>query len=145
MSHTRLQIPQVVTPTTSLNWPQIATTENFFEKALASGTLQAAPETSYVNSLDDMVEPEGGAGEGIGDAEEEAGDWGLDEPEEEAAAEAEDEDAGASATEGVSELELWVRNSPFAADHVAAGSFETAMQVCKTALQMVMTDVATSF
>lgn len=129
MSHMRLQIPQVVTPTTSLIWPQIATTENFFEKALASGALQAAPETSYVNSLDDMVEPEGGAGETFEDAEEEAGDWGLDEPEEEATAEAEDEDAGASATEGVSELELWIKNSPFAADHVAAGSFETAMQL----------------
>ncbi|GAA5874214.1 hypothetical protein JCM3774_006766, partial [Rhodotorula dairenensis] len=28
---------------------------------------------------------------------------------------------------GISESELWVRNSPLAADHVAAGSFETAM------------------
>ncbi|POY75773.1 hypothetical protein BMF94_1183 [Rhodotorula taiwanensis] len=28
---------------------------------------------------------------------------------------------------GIAESELWVRNSPLAADHVAAGSFETAM------------------
>lgn len=30
---------------------------------------------------------------------------------------------------GMSEAELWARNSPIAADHVAAGSFETAMQL----------------
>lgn len=30
---------------------------------------------------------------------------------------------------GTSEAELWARNSPIAADHVAAGSFETAMQL----------------
>jgi len=41
----------------------------------------------------------------------------------------EDEDLGAGATPGVTEPELWVRNSPFAADHVAAGSFDSAMQV----------------
>ena len=35
----------------------------------------------------------------------------------------------AGATTGASQNDLWVRNSPFAADHVVAGSFETAMQV----------------
>jgi coatomer subunit alpha len=32
-------------------------------------------------------------------------------------------------TAGTAESELWMHNSPLAADHVAAGSFETAMQV----------------
>ncbi|RGB25538.1 coatomer WD associated region-domain-containing protein [Rhizophagus diaphanus] len=32
-------------------------------------------------------------------------------------------------TSGTNESELWVHNSPLAADHVAAGSFETAMQL----------------
>ena len=32
-------------------------------------------------------------------------------------------------TSGTNESELWIHNSPLAADHVAAGSFETAMQV----------------
>lgn len=41
----------------------------------------------------------------------------------------EEADLGAGATPEVSETELWTRNSPFAADHIAAGSFETAMQV----------------
>jgi coatomer protein complex subunit alpha (xenin) len=30
---------------------------------------------------------------------------------------------------GVSDAEYWIRNSPLAADHIAAGSFETAMQL----------------
>ncbi|CAG8819946.1 19700_t:CDS:10, partial [Gigaspora margarita] len=32
-------------------------------------------------------------------------------------------------TSGTNESELWIHNSPLAADHVAAGSFETAMQL----------------
>jgi coatomer protein complex subunit alpha (xenin) len=32
--------------------------------------------------------------------------------------------------EGTPETELWCHNSPLAADHVAAGNFESAMQVC---------------
>lgn len=38
-----------------------------------------------------------------------------------------EEELGGSVTPGIPESELWVRNSPLAADHVAAGSFETAM------------------
>lgn len=130
----KLAPPPVITPTTSLVWPAIATPENFFEKALVNGHIPAPPEGSYVTGLDDMVEPDGVNKEAWGDnannaEEEEEGDWGLDEPEDEAAAEEEEEEEGAGATEGVSELELWVRNSPFAADHFAAGSFETGMQV----------------
>jgi coatomer subunit alpha len=133
MNQSSLGPPPVVTPTTTLVWPQIATAENFFEKALVNGHIPAAPEGSYANALDDLVERDEATGaewEGEEAAEDAEGGWDLDEPEEDAAEEVEEEEAGASATEGVSELELWVRNSPFAADHVAAGSFETAMQVC---------------
>jgi coatomer subunit alpha len=129
ISTSTLKPPPVVTSTTSLVWPQIATTENFFEKALVNGHLPPAPEGSYVNGLDDMVNEERAPGdEEEEEAEEEEGDWGLDEGEDEVAA-PEEEEEGAGAVEGISELELWVKNSPFAADHVAAGSFETAMQV----------------
>jgi coatomer subunit alpha len=31
--------------------------------------------------------------------------------------------------EGISQAEYWIRNSPLAADHIAAGSFESAMQL----------------
>jgi coatomer protein complex subunit alpha (xenin) len=40
-----------------------------------------------------------------------------------------DEELTPGASRGVDEMDLWVRNSPFAADHVAAGSFESAMKV----------------
>lgn len=55
----------------------------------------------------------------------EAEDKGADEME----IPAEDEELGAGATPGASETKLWVRNSPFAGDHVTVGSSETAM--CK--------------
>ncbi|EJD40001.1 Coatomer, alpha subunit [Auricularia subglabra TFB-10046 SS5] len=38
-------------------------------------------------------------------------------------------DAGPSASHGINETNLWVRDSPFAADHVAAGDFKSAMQL----------------
>lgn len=68
--------------------------------------------------------------------DEEAADgegWDLDEgigAEEAEQEETTAEGAAAGATTGIAETELWTRNSPFAADHVAAGSFESAMQVC---------------
>ncbi|KAG5438353.1 hypothetical protein PCANB_002841 [Pneumocystis canis] len=42
-----------------------------------------------------------------------------------------EEDFGieANISSGIKETDLWVRNSPLAADHIAAGSFESAMQL----------------
>ncbi|KAI9613394.1 hypothetical protein H4Q26_009996 [Puccinia striiformis f. sp. tritici PST-130] len=51
------------------------------------------------------------------------------EPGESDGIDAEDDGADGEIKEGVQESELWVKNSPLAADHVAAGSFETAMQL----------------
>lgn len=136
-----LQLPPVITPTAALNWPSIAAGESFWDKALANG-LEGV-EVPYTNG--DAV----GAGAAASAAldewarEEEIpeeideGGWDLDaggedaEPiaAEEEEAPAEDADLGAGATPGISETELWTRNSPFAADHVAAGSFDTAMQL----------------
>ena len=132
--------PPVVSATTNFNWPSLGTGESFFDKALANGNLEGG-DVPYVNgvdsgaaasaALDDWAKDEE-AGEDI-PAEE--GAWDLDADAEEAAEAKEEEateeevDLGAGAAPGVSETELWTRNSPFAADHVAAGSFDTAMQV----------------
>ena len=136
-----LKPPPVITPTTNHNWPTLATTESFFDKALANGNLEGGADVPYMNGVD------GGAASAALDdwaKDEEAGDdiaaeegaWDLDADAEEAVeAEAEEDvveeeaDLGAGAAPGVSESELWTRNSPFAADHVAAGSFDSAMQV----------------
>lgn len=132
-----LKPPPVVNKTTDLNWPTINVGENYFEKALANGALEGGE--PYVNgidgtavgssALDDWAKDEEAQEEIPPDGE----GWDLDADAEEAEEEEEEpdleEELGAGATPGVSETALWVRNSPFAGDHVAAGSFETAMQV----------------
>ncbi|EMD35514.1 hypothetical protein CERSUDRAFT_116253 [Gelatoporia subvermispora B] len=139
-----LKPPPVVTATTDLNWPSLSAGESFFDRALANGNLENGGEPSYVNgfdsagvaasaALDDWARDE----EVHEDLEAEEGAWDLDADGEEVQPGVEQEeelpeveaDLGAGAAPGVSEVELWVRNSPFAADHAAAGSFETAMQL----------------
>jgi coatomer protein complex subunit alpha (xenin) len=127
--------PPVVTSTTQLNWP-VFSRENFFEKAMANGGLMdPSASTTYVNGVESTPAlDEWEAGEGALQDEEaaDAEGWDLDEgiaAEETEQADAATDGAAAGATTGIAETELWTRNSPFAADHVAAGSFESAMQV----------------
>lgn len=138
-----LKPPPIVTETPQLVWPSLSSGESFFEKALVNGHVEESGETPYVNGIDggpgvsgaeDWMGDDGAAEE---EEVEDAAGWDVDTEDIEAHAEIGEEvvedvdgEAGAGATPGVSETELWVRNSPFAADHVAAGSFETAMQVC---------------
>lgn len=132
--------PSAVTSTDSLVWPSVGVEQSFFDKALAAAadgtTLEMAVESAEADGLEEWAgeaeEEEGAAAEEA----EEAWDLAAEEPAEEevgleveAGADAEPEDPAAP---GISESELWLRNSPLAADHVAAGSFETAMQVSPT-------------
>lgn len=132
-----LKPPPVVNKTTDLNWPTINVGENYFEKALANGALEGGE--PYVNGIDGTAAGSSALDDWAKDEEvqeeipPDGGGWDLDADAEEAEEEEEEpdleEELGAGATPGVSETALWVRNSPFAGDHVAAGSFETAMQV----------------
>lgn len=134
LRQSQLSIPPVITPTSGLNWPIVPTSENFFEKSLVNGDI---PEAPYADGLDDMAasaaQPERDEWDEDGTrplaAEEEEGGWDLEEEEEEAQTAEEEQEEEVVGGPGISEVEFWVRNSPFAADHVAAGSFETAMQV----------------
>ena len=132
-----LKPPPVVNKTTDLNWPAINVGENNFEKALANGALEGGE--PYVNGIDGAAAGSSALDDWAKDEEvqedvppDEAG-WDLDADAGEAEEEEEElepeEELGAGITPGVSETALWVRNSPFAGDHVAAGYFETAMQV----------------
>lgn len=140
--HSTLRPPPVVTSTTDLNWPSISTGESFFERALANGNLEGGSDVPYMNghdagaaassALDEWAKEE----ETQDDIAAEEDGWDLDAGGDDTAAEVEkedeeeaEEDFGAGANPGVSEVELWTRNSPFAGDHVAAGSFDSAMQV----------------
>jgi coatomer protein complex subunit alpha (xenin) len=139
--HSTLAPPSVTFPQADSNWPVKNLGESFFDRALANGSTEGfvgqEPANGTVNGGDQLdawanedVADEDGAGE-----DEDEG-WDLDAevievPEEDVAA---DEDAveadlseGVSA--GVSEDEMWTKNSPLAADHAAAGAFESAMQV----------------
>ncbi|KAI0090328.1 coatomer subunit alpha-2 [Irpex rosettiformis] len=141
-SASTLKPPPVIIATTDSNWPSISTGESFFDRALANGNLENGTNVPYVNGLDASGAAASSALDAWAKEEEDEGleadedGWDLDAGGEEAQIEAEEEgeiieegDLGAGANAGVSEVELWTRNSPFAGDHVAAGSYETAMQL----------------
>ncbi|KAJ7664311.1 coatomer WD associated region-domain-containing protein [Mycena rosella] len=148
-----LKPPPVVTTTTDLNWPAVSTGQNFFDRALANGSLEGGVEPAYVNGdaaaaagassaldawakdeeIHDDLDPEEGGWELDADAGEYQGAEAVDEEELDVA----QDDELPGSTPGVSEVEHWARNSPLAADHVAAGSFETAMQLLNRQLGIV--------
>lgn len=123
------QIPNVVVPTYKSNWPVKPASHSSFEKALLS---EVTGEETIENGYD-MVEDEEGdvtrADElGEGGEEEDASGWDMGDDiqiEEEASL----IDVEAPTGPASSEADIWARNSPLAADHVAAGSFDTAMQL----------------
>lgn len=129
--------PKPVVPTYKANWPTKATSQSFFEKALASQlegiTLEDEP-SAAANGMDlDEAADEDVAkrtGPLEADDDEDAAGWDLGDdivPEADSDfVNVESTDAGGA---GSSEADLWARNSPLAADHVAAGSFESAMNL----------------
>lgn len=126
--------PKPVVPTFQANWPTKATSQSVFEKALLGQVegLSLEDEPAAANGLGE-AEDEGAAKRDIlGEAEDEEDVAGWDMGEdivaevEEGFVNVESADAGGA---GSSEADLWARNSPLAVDHVAGGSFETAMQL----------------
>ena len=134
-----MKTPSIVAPTTNLVWPAIPGGESFFDRALVNGNLETGVEP-HVNgdagaasvALDDWAKDEeqdlvadedGWDLDAGGETRADEGDTVEDDDVEET------EELGPGATPGVDETEVWTRNSPFAGDHVSAGSFETAMQV----------------
>ncbi|KAK7990409.1 coatomer WD associated region [Apiospora arundinis] len=128
--------PQPVVPTYKTNWPTKATSQSFFEKALA-GQLEGMSledEPLAANGLDDEFAEDDSAAKKNGamdvDEDEDVAGWDMGDVEiPEADADfvnVESTDAGGA---GSSEADMWARNSPLAADHAAAGSFESAMNL----------------
>lgn len=129
-----LQPPQSIVPTYKGNWPVKAASHSFFEKALLGEVEGIGDETTGTNGFgpEDVDEEELVAAKDAVPAEEEEEEvagWDMgDDINVEAEGDfvnVESAEAGA----GSSEAELWSRNSPIAADHVAGGSFDTAMQL----------------
>lgn len=129
--------PKPVVPTYKANWPTKATSASVFERALTGQleglTLEDEP-SAAANAFGDEEEGETGGKRAANlidvDDEEDAAGWDLGDdivPEvEEGFVNVDTAEAGGA---GSSEAEMWARNSPLAVDHVAGGSFETAMQL----------------
>ncbi|CAG9956140.1 unnamed protein product [Clonostachys rosea f. rosea IK726] len=122
---------QPVVPTFKSNWPTKAGSQSFFEKALL-GQVEglSLEDNTATNLLDDAMDVDESSKRNglIEDEEEDATGWDMgddDVPEVESDfVNVESSEAGGA---GSSEADLWARNSPLAADHIAGGSFETAM------------------
>ncbi|KAL2045671.1 hypothetical protein N7G274_002101 [Stereocaulon virgatum] len=139
----RMQPPKPLVPTHKANWPVKAASHSFFEKALLGevGAMDddVAPTSNGFDHIDGVPEDEGVTrdGELAEEEDEDAAGWDMGD---DIPVDAESDfvnvdsaDAGA----GSSEADLWARNSPIAADHAAAGSFETAMQLLNRQLGAV--------
>lgn len=130
-----LQPPKPIVPTFKENWPTKATSHSFFEKALLGevGAAVEEEEAPIANGIEhpNDVDQEIGKRDGqLGDEEDEdAAGWDMGD---DINVEVEPDFVNVDSAEtgpGSSEADLWARNSPIAADHVAAGSFESAMQL----------------
>ncbi|CAM1503670.1 Fc.00g012610.m01.CDS01 [Cosmosporella sp. VM-42] len=129
-----LATPKPVVPTFKAAWPTKATSQSFFEKALLGQIegLSLEDQPTATNGLEDGPEDDSAQRTGglIDDDEEDVAGWDLgddDVPEGDSDfVNVETADAGGA---GSSEADLWARNSPLAVDHIAGGSFETAMQL----------------
>jgi coatomer protein complex subunit alpha (xenin) len=130
--------PQPMAPMQS-NWPILPTSRSLLEKALTDElgdlTLEEPSTNGYADDLNAFEKGLNGTREpdlmNVADEEEtwaDAGDggegWDIGEEGEEETLQVQE-----PLLEGISDAEYWMRNSPLAADHVAAGSFETAMQL----------------
>ncbi|RDW73739.1 putative COP1-coatomer complex alpha chain [Coleophoma crateriformis] len=136
--------PKPVVETFKANWPTKATSQSFFEKALLGQVegLSLDDEPAAASNgfgFDDAAEDGAKQNGNLIDADddEDAAGWDMGDdivPEVESDfVNVDSAEAGA----GSSEADLWARNSPLAADHVAGGSFETAMQLLNRQLGAV--------
>jgi len=140
-----LSTPKPVVSTFKSNWPTKAASQSFFEKALLGQfeglSLEDEPAAASNGfGFEDAGAEDGAARNGAlveADDEDEAAGWDMGDdmvPEVESDfVNVDSSEAGA----GSSEADLWARNSPLAADHVAGGSFETAMQLLNRQLGAV--------
>ncbi|KAL4897748.1 coatomer WD associated region-domain-containing protein [Aspergillus ambiguus] len=123
------QVPPPFVQTFKNNWPVKAAGHSSFEKALlgeVGAGDEEAPEMDFEVEGDDEAVT---ARDTLEDEEEDVDGWDMGEEitveEDVDFVNVESTEAGAGSTEA----DLWARNSPLAADHVAAGSFDSAMQL----------------
>ncbi|CAG8636627.1 6826_t:CDS:10, partial [Racocetra fulgida] len=150
-----LKPPTPILKHTDSNWPLLTVSRSFFDSAfITTDTNPLAAPLSFTDAnegLDDVGGDWGGDDDlgfnGVtekvvddlrieGEALEEGSGWDIDadlnvQLNNEISQELSNGTHGefVPPTSGTNESELWIHNSPLAANHVAAGSFETAMQL----------------
>lgn len=131
-----LQVPKPLTSTFEQRWPSTGIAESFFVQAMTNGFDESLEPVEEKEMVVDGKDEEGWEAEEEIDGElafeegiEEG--WDLD-----AGVEVDNDDQAFALPNdpddlsvGITESELWTRNSPLAADHIAAGSMETAMDL----------------
>ncbi|KAL4938007.1 hypothetical protein BDV06DRAFT_201904 [Aspergillus oleicola] len=123
------QVPQPIVPTHKASWPVKAAGHSSFEKALLGEVGAGDEEAAELGFEPEEEEGAVTAGEALDDEDEDAAGWDMgDEINVEEDVDFVNVDS-AEGGAGSTEADLWARNSPLAADHVAAGSFDTAMQL----------------
>ncbi|KAH0420571.1 coatomer subunit [Colletotrichum kahawae] len=127
--------PKPVVPTFKANWPTKATSVSVFEKALLGQVegLSLEDEPAAANGFDDTIDDDAAKKNGNlidADDDEDAAGWDMgDDIVPEVESDFVNVDSAEAGGAGSSEADLWARNSPLAVDHVAGGSFESAMQL----------------
>lgn len=125
----------VVNDISKTNWPLKSSELSFFEQAILGQvsdlSLEEAPEKDEEQQYNDAVAEDFEDEEG----EVDEGGWGFDGEDLEIEDAVETEDV--STQDGVPEVEYWIRNSPIAGDHIAAGSFESAAQILNRTVGVV--------
>lgn len=143
-------IPGVSHETYKSNWPLKSTSLSFFEQALLGnmeslsledqgesydieGATNGAPAAANIDGFDAGEEDQGEIDEG---------GWDIDVEDLDDSAIPAATDSGAGEAESgpvvaVSETDKWLQTSPVAADHVAAGSFESAAQLLNRQIGVV--------
>ncbi|KAM3446275.1 hypothetical protein MY3296_009824 [Beauveria thailandica] len=127
--------PKPIVPTFKQNWPTKLTSQSFFEKALLGQVegLTLEDNTDAATGFEDAMEDGGASAHGAAiadDDDEDVAGWDMgDEDLPEADSDFVNVDTADAGGAGSSEADLWARNSPLAVDHIAGGSFETAMQL----------------
>ena len=127
-----LSPPKPVVPVFKFNWPVKPISSSNFERALLDQGGEEEP-TGANGFADEEDLLQGSTAQANGameeEEEEEADGWDMGE---DVIAEVENDFVNVDSAEagaGSSEAELWSRNSPIAADHIAGGSYDTAMQL----------------
>lgn len=128
--------PKPVVSTFKSNWPNKASSQSYFESALLGQVegLSLEDESNTANGIEaEHASKEETADKLIataGEDDDDAAGWDMgddDVPEiDNDFVNVDSEEAGGA---GSCEADIWARNSPLAVDHVAGGSFETAMQL----------------